>query len=188
MAEEVTGPPPRLGPWATALHPPAVLALADDWPVLPKLAQRPQVTRDTHRPVYPEMFTIQLESWDIYEDWERATEIPMYPGGPCFQELRSPVISYDSNMRRAERANPEGFAVEHRAHWAAAQDAYLDPVKVSEMFQPWNGRDLIESDSGLLSVRYVAHADPSQSNANFGLAIAHVEGPDEDGLMHVVYD
>ena len=149
-----------------------------------------EVTRDTHRPVYPEMFTIQLESWDIYKDWERATEIPMYPGGPRFQELRSPVISYDSNMRRAERANPEGFAVEHRARWAAATDAYLNREKVTEMFRPWPTEDRVleASSNGLLATRYVAHADPSKSGANFALAIAHTEGPDDNGLLHVVYD
>jgi hypothetical protein len=147
-----------------------------------------EVEHTSHRPVYPEMFTIQLESWDIYEDWERATKIPMYPGGPCFQHLKRPIIAYDAAMRRAERANPEKFAVEHRAHWAAAMDAYLSPQRIDEMFGPWGGRVIQQADHGILSRRYVAHADPSKSNANFALAIGHVEESDENGLNHVVYD
>jgi hypothetical protein len=42
-------------------------------------------------------------------------------------------------------------------------------------------------ESGLLIYTYKAHADPSKSNCNFGLAVAHAE-PDENGTLHCVFD
>jgi hypothetical protein len=67
-------------------------------------------------------------------------------------------------------------------------DAYLNPAMVAEMFQPWNGRRIERTQGGVLDGHYVAHADPSKSGANFGFALAHTEGPDQNGLMHVVFD
>lgn len=167
-------------------------------------------------PVHYDKLIIQLTSWDIYEDWERAHQIPLVPkeyarkqyedGNTYYTELRerpdgkikasvkrfgyikSPVQVYDAQMQRLERANPETFKVERRSKWAATQDAYLNPVYVDRMFEPWQGNRLEMQSRGILSRTYAAHADPSKSGANFGWSIAHVEGPDEDGLLHVVFD
>jgi hypothetical protein len=75
-------------------------------------------------------------------------------------------------------------------------DAYFNPKHVEEMFGPYNpltfssegGTLLTTVHKGILSRSYVAHGDPSKSGANFGYAVAHVEGPDKNGLMHVVFD
>lgn len=78
--------------------------------------------------------------------------------------------------------------VSHNSKWAAAIDTYLNPVLVDRAFEPWQGRHLSMQAKGVLARNYVAHGDPSKSGANFGWAIAHAEGPDENGLQHVVFD
>ena len=145
------------------------------------------------RPVRPEMLAVQLTSWDLYEDWDRADKIHRDPHrSHFFLPLKGPIQAYDDQMRRLERANPQTFAVERRAQWAAALNAYLSPERIRAMFAPFQlggeTRSLAMQDRGLLSVTYRAHGDPSQSNANFGFAIAHAEGPDDRGLSHVVFD
>lgn len=181
-------------------------------------------------PVYPEKLFLQLTSWDIYKDWERAHEIPLVPeeyaeacyagleydvrgksliehkprndffydqvSGDvrCYPRIKRPIQTYDEEMRKLERANPETFRVERRSHWATTLDAYLNPNFVDRMWQPWSLEKgdapniITQQTRGLLNRVYVAHGDPSKSGANFGWAIAHTEGPDADGLMHVVFD
>ncbi len=158
-------------------------------------------------PVYPEMLMIQLASWEIYEDWEIAHTIPVFPEGYTgdlgeyenrptlyFQELRGAIQTYDDQMARLEQSNPETFKVERRSHFAVALDAYLNEAKVKQIFQPWDGRhehygqpQLGMQEKGRLDLDYKAHGDPSKSNANFGLAIAHAE-PGPDNRLHVVFD
>lgn len=174
-------------------------------PDSPEVAQN---KADAYDPIYPEIFMVQLASWDIYKDWERATEIPLVPpeiaaDNPFYQmsdgsirtvrPLDAPIVrpiqQYDEAMQREERANPDTFRVERKAKWAAALDAYLDPDAVARMFQNWpEDRELFIQRNGVLSGNYIAHGDPSISGANFGWAIAHAEGPDENGLLHVVFD
>ena len=165
----------------------------------------------TNLPVYNEMLMLQLTSWDIYVDWERAHLIPLFPEGyqqiadvepywrgyedvPRYRRLRSAIQAYDDQMRRLEQASPDTFKVERRSHFATALDAYLNADKVRAMFQPWDGRpeqygppDLFMQESGLLAVSYKAHGDPSKSNANFGFALGHGE-VDEFGVTHCVFD
>lgn len=105
-----------------------------------------------------------------------------------FPTLKGAIQEYDEQMKRLERANPDTFRVERLSQWAAAMDAYLDFNQIQEMFGPWRGERLSMVDRGILSRNYVAHGDPSKSGANFGFAIAHTEGPDDDGLYHVVFD
>lgn len=161
-------------------------------------------------PVYPEMLMIQLASWDIYKDWEIAHEIEIFPPHfegdlgeygellpherPRFQPLRGAIQAYDDQMARLEQSNPETFKVERRSHFAVALDAYLNEAKVKQIFQPWQERDayfgqpmLGMQQRGRLDIDYAAHGDPSKSNANFGLALAHAE-PGPDGRLHVVFD
>ena len=214
----------------------------------------------TRLPLRPEMLMVQLASWDLYEDWWMAEDIPMVPGDhrhrrtviipmrglklpevgkalPAdtngltkvasvemvndaearieydrisalsrwvpkvpkgeptpepvvvhFPKFKKAIQTYDAQMRRLERANPDTFRVERLSQWAAAMDAYLDYNQIQEMFGPWNGATLTMQERGILSRTYVAHGDPSKSGANFGFAIAHTEGPDEEGLYHVVFD
>lgn len=166
-----------------------------------------EVAEDTGDPVYPEVLMIQLASWDIYKDWEIAHEIELFPEGftgdleeyrdeplPRLRPLKGAIQTYDLAMQRLERANPETFKVERRSHWANVMDAYLNENKVKEIFQPWLGRPeqygrphLEMQSSGLLIYTYKAHADPSKSNCNFGLAVGHAE-IDENGTLHCVFD
>lgn len=92
----------------------------------------------THAPKRPNMLMFQLCSWDPYEDYERANDIPrvnvdfdpsvnrnyvfdrdyhIRPGaGPkTFGHMpENPPSLYDEEMRLEEEANPETFAVERR--------------------------------------------------------------------------
>jgi hypothetical protein len=152
--------------------------------------QAVEVDEETHEPVYPEKLMVQLTSWDIYKDWERANDIRIRPEGPKFIKILNPVQTYDKQMQKLERANPETFAVERRSHWAAALNAYLSPQVIAPIWKSWpnENRPMVQQQRGVLAVAYRAHGDPSKSGANFGYAIAHIEGPDERGLPHVVFD
>lgn len=155
--------------------------------------QRSLELEEDGSPVYPEMFMFQLTSWDIYKDWEKANDLKVWPDGIRFTPLRGPIQALDDQMRRLERANPATFAVERRSHFAASLNAYLSEARIADIWKPWPGdRNNIQQDAGLLSTLYRAHGDPSQSGANFGWGIAHVEYPpldiDDRGLPHVVFD
>ncbi len=152
----------------------------------------------TKVPIYPEMFMVQLTSWDPYKDWEKAHTIPLFPKGyrnhkgklvaPLYERKKLAIQEYDDNMRKLEQANPETFAVERRSHWSAAMNAYLNPVRIREMFGEYEGAPLVNQSKGAFNTLYVAHGDPSKVNDNFGLAIAHATDPDENGMQHVVFD
>jgi len=91
-----------------------------------------EVDEETGEPVYPERLMVQLTSWDIYKDWERAHEIPLFPEGfmgdlgeydpesddwvpyPTFRPLKGAIQAYDAAMQRLEKANPDTFKVERR--------------------------------------------------------------------------
>jgi hypothetical protein len=141
----------------------------------------------------PEVMMTQLTSWDIYEDWQIADEIPIYPDrAETYPHQVSAPQEYDEQMRRLERANPATFMVERRAQWAAVQDAYFSTEVVDSIFEPWPPPPGTPVNLGMLShgpmmYTYTAHADPSDSDANFGFALAHTL--DLGGLMpHVVFD
>lgn len=162
---------------------------------------------DDYVPSYPDKFMVQLESWEVYEDWERAHLLPLFPPGfrgelgeyepdalPLLQPLKGAIQEYDEGLAREEKANPDTFAVEYRSDWATAMDAYLNTGKIDEMFSPWPERDpawgrpeLAMQSRGPLSVTYMAHGDPSEVNCRFGFAVAHTE-PGPDGLLHAVFD
>lgn len=159
-------------------------------------------------PVRPNYMMIQLASWDIYLDWERAPFLPMFPPDftgdlgeyehldftPHFQALHGAVQVFDDEMEREKAANPETFAVERESHFAVALDAYLNEQRVREVFQPWADRpakygppEIHEQSRGILTHTYKGHADPSKVNDKFGWAIAHVE-VDDEGRWHCVFD
>lgn len=158
-------------------------------------------------PAFPTKLMIQLESWAIYEDWERAHLLPLFPPGYCgdlgeydpenlpvLKPLKGAIQAFDEEMAREEKANPDTFAVERRSDWATALDAYLNTARIDAMFEPWHGRlpasgrpELFMVPRGPLSVDYTAHGDPSQVNCRFGFVVAHAEYGD-DGMQHAVLD
>lgn len=133
----------------------------------------------------PEMLIVQLPSWGLYKDWQRAPELVGH-------KIAHPIQSYDDRMKRLEKSNPEKFKVERRSQFASVMDAWLDPQKVDEIFEPWEGRVLKLQDRGKLSHRYYMHCDPALNNDNFALAIGHSEDApaDEHGDVwpHVIID
>lgn len=146
-------------------------------------------------PLYANIFMLQLESWDIYQDWEMAHVLPLLPHDfegdlkeyveaphPKLMKLQGAVQTYDPEMEKQELANPETFAVERRSHWQAVVDAYLDPKKIENMFKD----GLTQKTTGVLSLFYKGHADPSTVNANYGVVIGHPEV--REGITYCVFD
>ena len=133
----------------------------------------------------PEMLIVQLPSWGLYKDWQRAPELVGH-------RIKQPIQSYDDRMKRLEKSNPEKFNVERRSQFASVMNAWLDPQRVEEMFEPWDGRVLKFRDKGILGHRYYMHCDPALNNDNFALAIGHSETAPEDEhgdiWPHVVID
>ncbi|WP_267716598.1 hypothetical protein [Streptomyces sp. CoH17] len=143
----------------------------------------------------PEMLVIQLPSWDLYKDFDRSHQL----GGPKITK----AIQYEplangkpenERMIRLENRDPAKFKVERRAQFAEVLDAYLDPEKVDQIFEPfWGGRTLEQTDRGIMKFVYHGHVDPSKTNANFAFAVGHLEQapePDEYGYLwpHVIFD
>lgn len=134
----------------------------------------------------PEMLIVQLPSWGLYEDWERSKSLGM----PKFKRA---VQVFDDRMQRLEQRNPEKFKVERRGQFADVQGAYLDANKVDAMFDPPTWRDPLSPQSnGKLMHIYRIHCDPGRTNANFALAIGHLEEAPEDEYgekwPHVIFD
>ena len=163
-----------------------------------------EIDPQTGGPAYPEMLMVQLASWDPYLDWQMTREGEMEARPETvvydverdqaqirrpiyFMPLQGAIQAYDEQMKRLERANPETFAVERRARFAATLDAYLKEQKVRDIFLPWEGRHLEWQSRGVLSQTYVGHADPAKVGDNFAVAIAHAE-TGSDGMQHVVFD
>jgi hypothetical protein len=158
-------------------------------------------------PTYANVMMIQLASWDIYLDWQIAHELPLFPEGfqgdngeyadcepPGFKPLKGAIQTFDEEMRKLEKADPDTFAVERRAQWATVLDAYLNPDKVESVFSPWSERPaeygsplILPTTRGILAYTYKGHADPSSVNCRFGVALAHTE-IDAEGRPHVVFD
>ena len=141
-------------------------------------------------PAFPDMMMAQLPSWGPYEDWDN-------PRASVGWTFRSAPQTYDDAMKRLEKREPEVFKVERLSQWADVTDAYLNPVLVERMYEPFRDasgemRYLEEQTDGKLAFVYHGHCDPSKSNANTAAMICHVEQiPDpEDGEIwyHIVMD
>jgi hypothetical protein len=63
-------------------------------------------------------------------------------------------------------------------------DAYLNMDKIAAMWDP----NLQKTLKGRMDRYYKAHGDPSSSNANFGLAVAHTELDEATGWKTCVFD
>lgn len=159
----------------------------------------------------PEMLMFQLESWSAYANYREAHKIPVYPNTHpkhfvldhfgkslplCYPRQKSAIQEYDDEMRKIEAADPEMFAVERRSHWASVLDAYLNPDKIKEMFEPFvymrQGRTVIANpykmEAGANLETYIAHGDPGAVNDNFAIIVAHVLEIPGDNLPHVILD
>jgi len=131
----------------------------------------------------PEMLVVQLPSWDPYLDWERGPELVGFEfKGPIQYEPLMNGVPENERMFRLKTRDPARFKVEREAQFAEVMAAYLDPQKVDAMFAPfWGGRVLEEQETGQIGFAYHGHADPSKTNANFAVAIGHLEqSPERD--------
>jgi hypothetical protein len=91
------------------------------------LQREPDGEEGEYVPSYPDKFMVQLESWAVYEDWEMAELLPLFPVGftgdleeydpealPVLGKLKGAIQAYDESMAREEKANPDTFSVERR--------------------------------------------------------------------------
>lgn len=150
-----------------------------------ELAEEALKRTDQDRPLFPHRVMFQLTSWDVYEDWQIAHTIPMWKATPeeelngveipTFGPFGKGIIELDDEMRAEEDANPDTFAVERRSRWASVLKQYLSEKRVNAIFNPWRGHKLEMHRTGILSLVYKGHADPSKSGNNFGVAIAHID-------------
>lgn len=142
---------------------------------------------DTNQPRVPSLVVLQLPSWAPYEHWERSTEIEMWPGGPCFPEHEGPIIERAGLLDLYEDLDPDAFATEYGAQFAAGVNSYLNSRTIARLTAPYDGWDMEVHKIGAGNRRYAAHGDPSRVGDNFGFAIGHVR-KDANGIPHVFID
>ncbi len=140
----------------------------------------------TGLPLNSHVFAAQLESFELYLDWQNAHELEMWKGGPKFPRFDRAILEYNDEARALEAQDPYGFAIEYRAQWATSADAYLRPDVVHAMFQPTAVSAGVNRALYDPAFEYFAHGDPSNSNCNFGFAIGHIVKV--DGVEHAVID
>ena len=104
----------------------------------------------------------------MYEGWERAHEIPMWPDGPTFARKDRPIVSLDEELLSLRAMDQDSFDTEFGVQFAAAQNAYLRPSAVARVFGPYRGELLQQRHGGALGTAYAAHGDPSRVGANLG--------------------
>lgn len=148
---------------------------------------------DAERIQYPTYFTLQYPSWEMYKDWERDRRFSM----AIMEDPKD-----DLSAALEEKADPDRFRVEYRAQFGEVVNAFLAPEMVDRMFDPDNqievlGHRLITQPQAAASwFTYKGHGDPSTRNANFGLAVGHIENREGyDPILgqmvdqpHVVFD
>ena len=127
---------------------------------------------DGERIAFPTYMTLQYPSWEMYKDWEKDRRFSMAIMSDPKDDLAAAL---------EEKADPDKFRVEYRAQFGEVIDAFLAPEMVNRMFDPDNqktilGRKLITQPGAQMAyIRYKGHGDPSSRNANFGIAVGHVE-------------
>jgi hypothetical protein len=83
-----------------------------------------QIDPDTGTGAHPTTLAIQLPSWDVYVDWERADQIEMWPGGPCFARLKRSILDEDDDeVVKLRQVDPETYLVEYEAQWRTSKAA-----------------------------------------------------------------
>ncbi len=123
----------------------------------------------------PEMLVVQLPSWELYRDWEKGPSLVGVRFKRAIQYPPEGETVESQKMARLEKRNPEKFSVERRAQFASVLDGYLDEDKVDRIFQPFEGKVLQQTHDGILANSYECHIDPGRTNANFAMAIGHLE-------------
>lgn len=141
----------------------------------------------TLQPLLATLIPLQLPSWATYQYWERSTEIEMWPGGPCFPEHDGPIIEKAGLLELYEDIDPDAFATEYGAQFAAGVNSYLNSRTIARLTEPHPGWDATVHLRGADNRRYAAHGDPSRVGDNFGFAIGHVRR-DDDGIPNVYID
>jgi hypothetical protein len=128
---------------------------------------------------------IHLPSWRTSDGWEltRDGTLEMAPGGPLFAPKNGPLVALDEALQAERALNPASFAVEFGAAWAAAQDPYLNPDAVHNIF----GHRLEARSAGSLGTAYHGYADPGLVDDHFAFVIAHLE-PNHTQIPDVVFD
>lgn len=124
-------------------------------------------------PKYPSYFMMQWPSWVMFEEWKKAAS-------PRINTRKRPLITFEG-LANERKADPDKFRVEYGAHFQETLDAFLRPEMVDRMFsgRTPDGRLLNTTHSGTAMFIYKGHGDPSQTTANFGIAIGHIEMFDE---------
>ncbi|MDE2100438.1 MAG: hypothetical protein KGL39_24510 [Patescibacteria group bacterium] len=183
-----------------------------------QLAMRPA---DHHETWYPMRFAVRFPSWALYDKWwldyrwsgsvwvpkSLTTATPKVVSPDWLDQLDPHQVAVlddfakDQRMQEQlrEKANPEKYRVENRAHWAEVLDAYLDPHRVDTAFSGTlpDGRPCRMSTGGGYLHDYKMWLDPSSTTAGFGFAIAHIEefidtnaeSPFPGGIArHIVFD
>jgi hypothetical protein len=142
------------------------------------------------KPLHPEILAVQLPSWDLYLDWERADTIPLYPGGEMFGRLSGPIIDpNDPFLQRLRKTRPDEFRVEYEAKWAEVLLQWLNAGMVSRMFAPWKERTLTPQYSRQPGAHfYVGHVDLGYVGDSAGLVIVHDEPGEDPYRPHAVVD
>jgi hypothetical protein len=175
--------------------------LYEDWDQAHRIPLRPLVTttREEDRLVKKRKKTSSGKSRTISVMKTFEVEYKAVDELGHFRPLKQAIQAFDDDMRQLQRANPDTFKVERLSHWAESLDAYMNPEKVAQVFQPWRGQTLLVQKQGILRETYSAHGDPSTSNKRFGWSMGHrVWVPDLDengkpdrdgyGAYHVVFD
>jgi hypothetical protein len=140
----------------------------------------------TGRSVDMKSFALQLPSWDLYLDYEQGPELPLWPDGPPIGETPPPFLVNNDDLETERDANPEAFAVEFEAQFAAGRNTYLSELTRGRLFGPFLGALLQDQDSPKPGKRYWIHVDPSTSGDTFAGVIGHVE--EHDDKRHLLID
>jgi len=143
----------------------------------------------TGEPLYPEMLSLQLPSWELYRDWDQADRIPRYPGGDPFPPNRRALVSEDDpELQRQRETDPDRFDTEYGAQWRSVSSPYFRSEMVFRAQEPFDGRVLVMRDRGEPGLRYVCHVDLGLVGDNAALVVAHAEPGDDPGRPHIVVD
>jgi len=146
-----------------------------------------QIDPHTGRTIAPATFTLQLQSWGLYEGWERSAELDMWPGGPPFKAFKRVPIRPDSpDVVSLKARDHAAYLVEHEAQWASSSAAYLTDTTVEQIFAAFPGDEPLAMRYGTVPPPSILHLDPSHTGANFALVVAHLEVHRHE--RHVVID
>lgn len=153
--------------------------------------------------VFPETFTIQLPSWALYADADRATEIPVATaaeaatapglldasGQPIhFPATGRAISSDDAQMRQAQKARPAEYAVERLGQWGTVDNPYLTEVQVDRLFEEYDGHILQPVEQGIHKIKYLIAVDAAEKHDSFVWIVGHSETPDGETAPHLVVD